>query len=172
MTPAGIRVPRNWTAALTRSGASAANGRARKAQVTAAARTAATAWTVSDTARPPGGQEMAGEEPCGEQGEGGQEHLSREEQPGGYGAEQGECGGGQVVAQVLEGVEGEDGEQGGQGEVQAGDAVRDEGEPSRAPAVALPAQYRCMRSCSHRMRRLHPQLSVPFTVLPEPVLAC
>ncbi|GAA2270503.1 hypothetical protein GCM10010234_01000 [Streptomyces hawaiiensis] len=44
MTPAGMRVLRYWTVALLRSGVSAANGRACRAQVTAAeTRTAATA---------------------------------------------------------------------------------------------------------------------------------
>ncbi len=72
------------------------------------------------------GGEVAGQERGREQAEGGQEHLAGEEEPRGQRAEQGEHGGGQVAAEIPDGVHGQHGEQGGEGEVQPGDALRDE----------------------------------------------
>ncbi len=55
---------------------------------------------------PLGGGDVAGQEPCGEQGEGGQQHLAGEGEAGGQRAEQRQDGGGQVAAPGPEGVQG------------------------------------------------------------------
>jgi len=63
---------------------------------------------------------MASQQDGGEQGEGGQQHLTREQEPCDERAGDGGNGGGDVAA-GAEGVDRQDGEQGGHGEVQAGD---------------------------------------------------
>lgn len=102
---------------------------------------------------PPAGDQVPGQERGGEQDEAGQQHLVRKGQPGGQRGEQGEDGSRQVAAAGVDGVEGQDREQRGEGEVEAV-MVSGMSAPSRAPAVALATQYRCMNSWSQRMRRL------------------
>jgi hypothetical protein len=68
---------------------------------------------------------VTGEQAGGEQGEGGQQHLPREQQASGERAGRGQ-GGGADVAPGTVGIDGQDGEQGGHGEVQAGEARGDE----------------------------------------------
>jgi len=63
---------------------------------------------------------MASQQAGGEQGEGGQQHLTGEQDPCDERAGGGGNGGGDVAA-GAEGVDRQDGEQGGHGEVQAGD---------------------------------------------------
>jgi hypothetical protein len=68
---------------------------------------------------------VAGQQAGGEQGEGGQQHLAREEETRDERAGHRQDWGGDV-APGAEGVDRQDGEQGGHGEVQAGDVRGDD----------------------------------------------
>jgi hypothetical protein len=68
---------------------------------------------------------VAGEQAGGEQGEGGQQHLAREQEACGERAGHGQDGDGDVAA-GAKGVDGQHGEQGGHGEAQAGEVRRDD----------------------------------------------
>jgi hypothetical protein len=155
MTPAGMRVLRYWTVALSR------RGEGREGQGSQGPGDGGGDEDGGDGVagvrhgRVPGSGEVAGQEGSGEQGERGQEQLAGEEEPGSQGAEHGQDRGGHIAPQVSDGVEGE----------QVNRAVSGKSRPvtlsgmrSRAArrTVELPAQYRCRKNCSHRMRRLDP----------------